>query len=74
MSSGAASELPGCTLHEAAAESYLTHAAALLREARLGAQFPPGRAVLANLEALSARCHRHRSLPGPWTRIASNAR
>lgn len=58
MSAGAISELPGCALPEAAAESYLAHAAALVREARLGAQFPPGRAVLANLEALSARCHR----------------
>jgi hypothetical protein len=45
-------------LDEAAAESYLARAAALLREARLGAQFPSARAVLATLEALSQRCHR----------------
>ena len=46
------------TLHDADADAYLERAAALLREARLGAQFPSGRAVLANLAALSARCHR----------------
>lgn len=58
MSAGTVSGLPGCALQEAAAESYLAHATALVREARLGAQFPPGRAVLASLEALSVRCHR----------------
>lgn len=81
MSPGAA---VGCTLVDAAAEAYLQRAMALVREARLGAQFPPGRAVLANLEALGARCHRglypqlvvepQSGLPAlrEWTRVTTD--
>lgn len=80
----AAGGTAGCLLHDEAAETYLERAAALLREARLGAAFPPGRALLANLEALGARCHRglypqllvepQSGLPAlrEWTRVSTD--
>lgn len=74
----------GHLLHEAAADAYLERAAAILREARLGAMFPAARAMLATLEALGSRCHRglypqllvepQSGLPAlrEWTRISTD--
>lgn len=80
----AVSATAGCLLHEEAADAYLERAVALLREARLGAAFPPGRALIANLEALGTGCHRglypqllvepQSGLPAlrEWTRVSTD--